>query len=62
MLISGAVYLPTQQLYYGATSSNSNTCTAIVAYDIRLNPSSVLRTTCTSAQIPEGGPIAKLVE
>jgi len=62
VIINGAVYLPTQQLYYGGTSSNTNVCTALVAYDIRLNPSSVLRTTCNSSQIPTSGPVAKLVE
>jgi len=62
VIINGAVYLPTQQLYYGGASSNANTCTALVAYDIRFNPSSVLRTTCTASQIPTTGPIAKLVE
>jgi len=62
VLVSGAVYLPTQQLYYGGTSTNSSTCMAIVAYDIRLNPSSVLRTTCSSSQLPTSSPVAKLVE
>jgi len=62
VIVNGAVYLPTQQLYYGGTATNSSFCLAVVAYDIRLNPSSVLRTTCSSSQLPTGGPIAKLVE
>jgi Flp pilus assembly protein TadG len=62
VIIGGAVYLPTQQLYYGSIGSNTSTCTALVAYDIRMNPSSVLRTTCTPSQLPTTGPFAKLVE
>ena len=62
IVISGAVYLPTQQLYYGGTTTNSSFCLTVVAYDIRLNPSSVLRTTCSAGQLPTSGPIAKLVE
>ena len=62
VIIGGAVYLPTQQLYYGGTAANASTCTALVAYDIRMNQSSVLRTTCTASQLPSSGPFAKLVE
>lgn len=62
VIIGGAIYLPTQQLYYGATGANATKCTALVAYDIRMNPSSVLRTACTASQLPSTGPFAKLVE